>query len=108
MALVDYEAAYLELHARIVADERKTSWGREELLLELGKILAEKRVSEDLLEAAARITGWPIQTQIADAPPARDGDLESPAPMDDDDGPPNDLGGHDGRARRRNGVGRTG
>lgn len=110
MALVDYEAAFLELHARIVDDEKKTSWGRDELLLELGKILASKRVPEDLLEAASRLTGFPFIQQPAETPPSSDGDLESPAAMASDHRPPTDRGGHDGttRATAGNGISRTG
>lgn len=98
--VTDFQAAWTELNARVASggpDGKKTSWGQNELLQEMGKIAGEHRVSEDLLEAATRLTGFPFHIQAAETVPALSSDSASEREMDADHRPPNDRGGHDGR-----------
>jgi hypothetical protein len=101
--VTDFQAAWTELMARVAEggeDGKKTSWGQNELLQEMGKIAGEHRIPEDLLEAATRLVGFPrIHANAAETVPATESDSASGPGMETDHRPPTDRGGHDGPAR---------
>lgn len=97
MALIDYEAAWHALAARLASE--KTGYGRNELAQIMAETASAHRVSETLQERMLRLYGGRLvlTSHTPEVVPATDGEAELGDGKVNGSGHSTTRGGHDGR-----------